>query len=412
MIRFMTIIAIYLFSISLCKAKPLTSGTKEAFAKIRTERVAVIGIGDSNQRFGGHGWSHYMAEALEQTFGQWGTELKWMSSTKEETAKYGPPPEAFANCRAGWYLPAGETARVNWQHGQLYIQSNSLINVTGSLLFHIRYGTFSEGEGTFQPSVRKDQAPWSILDSHSPISTASAKMELIDTSISLPADPNRAFQLMFSASPVNKDIIGPFFASCFQAENTEKKTGVAYSTLYAAGGQSLFDMLNTFKNVLGPEKCKDYFQQIRKPLNGDKRCIIMISSALNDRNEKENSIGPKGNLPSSSPEGFSDNLKGIVNTLQTAWIQAGGTPDTIFFAFMPSHALGDPDDAKLINYRAQAVSLANQLPNAGCILIPELVSYQEMVENKYYNKGSVSNPHLSRKGYKALSEAIVKALSQ
>jgi hypothetical protein len=408
----MTILAICLFSTSLCIAKPLTSGTKEAFTKIRTERVAVIGIGDSNQRFGGHGWSYYMAKNLKQTFGCWGTELKWMKSTKEEIAKYGPTPKAFTNSFSGWYIPANEQSIVNWQHGQLYITSNSLLNVTGPLLFNIQYGTFLDGNGFFQPKVRKDQPPWTILASHPPTATATGKIKLHETSISLPADQNRNTPLMFSATTANKNITGPFFATCLQAENPQKTTGLAYSTLYAAGGQSLLDMLNTFKNIMGPEKCKNYFQQIRRPLNGSKSCIIMISSGLNDRNEKSKSIGPKGNLPSSSPEGFRDNLTGIVNTLKTAWIQAGGNSETIFFAFMPSHAVGEPDDAKLLDYRAKVVDLANQLPNAGCILLPELVPYHDMVEKKYYDKGSVSNPHLSREGYQALSEAVVNALSQ
>ncbi len=386
---------------------------KDVFAKAKSERVAVVGIGDSNQRFGGHGWSKYMAAALSESFGCWGSGAVWANRAKEDAAKYGDAPEELAkNAFSYWYLPAGETARVSWRNGQLSIPAEHPMDLKGPLRFSYRYGSFKEGEGSFMPSIRVDQLPWTILASSPSVKTASGSFEAKCASVELPADPARTQQLMFSAAPVSSDIKGPFCGECMQVENLDKRSGIAYSTLYARGGQSLFNMLSTLREEFGEARAAEFFKEVRAPLTGSKTCIVMISSALNDRNSKSPSIGPKGGFPGDSPEAFADNLRGIVDALEKDWILAGGSKETIFFAFMPSHPLSDPDDPKLTAYREEAVALAKSLPNAGCILLPELVGHKEMAAKKYYDKGTASNPHLSPEGYEAISNAVARALSK
>ncbi|MBC2600795.1 hypothetical protein [Puniceicoccus vermicola] len=396
----------------LTQADTVSEDTRAAFATSRTERIAVVGIGDSNQRFGGHGWSKYMAAALAETFGCWGTELKWISAYQGEEEDYGPAPtELTSPTFTGWYVPEGNTDKVSWKHGSMHIPADDPIDVSGPLKFSLTYGTFAKGEtGSFSPSIRIDQPPFNILETHEPISTVTGEYSLQTVSLKLPADAGRDTQIMFSVSPVNQEIRGPFYAESMQAVNTDKSTGIAYSTLYAQGGQSLFDMLTYFRNSLGEAKLIDYFTHIRAPLNGDKRCILMISSGLNDRNEHRPSEGPQSGFSSSSPEGFRDNLLRIVQTLQSAWEKSGGDPDSLFFAFMPSHVLSDEKDGSLRPYRKEALDLADELPHAGCILLPELVPHAEMVANRYYDRGTESNPHLSREGYKALSDAVARSV--
>lgn len=395
-------------------AEQITQNTCDTFAYARSERIAVVGIGDSNQRFGGHGWSQYMSASLTRTFGCWGTELKWISPYQGEDEAYGPPPSELSDRTfTGWYLPNGTTDKVSWKHGRMHIPADDAIDVSGPLEFSLTYGTFPDGDnGTFSPSIRVDQPPFNILETHNPISTVTGEYSLQTALLKLPADPKRKTQILFSAAPVNKEIKGPFYAQSMQCLNTEKTTGIAYSTLYAQGGQSLYDMLSYFRNTLGEAKLIEYFKRIREPLNGNKRCVIMISSGLNDRNERNHSVGPQGGFSSSSPEGFRDNLLGIVQTLESAWELAGGQKDSLFFALMPSHVLSDDKDAALQPYRAEALDLANALPNVGCILLPKLVSHADMASKKYYDKGTQSNPHLSREGYEALSNAVAQSLAQ
>ncbi|MFA6294080.1 MAG: hypothetical protein WC637_19985, partial [Victivallales bacterium] len=211
-----------------------------------------------------------------------------------------------------------------------------------------------------------------------------------------------------SVSPVNSDIKGPFFAELLEAENTARQSGIAYHTLYAAGGQSLYDMLKTLRE----RNLTDYFQQVRAPLNGDKRCVVIINSGLNDSHEKEKSIGPKGGFDGKSRDAYRDNLEGLTACLEKGWLAAGGQRETIHFVFIPSHPLSTPDDEALVSYREEAVSLSRKLPNSSYVLMSELVSQREMAEKKYYDKGVSSSPHLSKEGYEALSKAVAKALAE
>ena len=62
---------------------------KAAFARAATERVAVIGIGDSNQRFGGHGYTAAMPRALATVAPIYATDLLRYRQWRE---KDGPDP--------------------------------------------------------------------------------------------------------------------------------------------------------------------------------------------------------------------------------------------------------------------------------------------------------------------------------
>ncbi|WPJ96294.1 SGNH/GDSL hydrolase family protein [Coraliomargarita algicola] len=160
----------------------------------------------------------------------------------------------------------------------------------------------------------------------------------------------------------------------------------------------------------GTSKLSTYFKDVRRILNGDKTAIITIHSGLNDRNRTQGSIGPIGGFPSNSPEGYADNLMGLVHLLSQAWELAGGDSHSLHFAFMPSHALSEPDDAQLSKYRAAARDLAEKLPNASMIDLSILMPYKEMRANKYYDKGRPSDAHLQRTGYEAIASALATQL--
>jgi len=394
-------------------AEPVSPKLQAAFARARTERVAVVGMGDSNQRFGGHGWSQHMAQALMARFGAFGTGLSPMYPTRRDDAPADPPaPAAFADLAlSGWYVPAGKTQPWHWSNAaQLYLTTDHPLGIAGPLRFHLIHGTFPENKGACQPMVRRNVAPYDILKSVE-FNPATGAYGFTDQTLDLPADPARNFDLMFGVVPWTGQVTGPFFGEMLWCENTAKTAGLCYQTLYSRGGQSLFDMLTTCRQEFGPARLTDYFTQLRRQLNGAQTCVVVINSGLNDRNEKEPSIGPKGGFPGDSKDAFGDNLAGIVQALQDAWGRAGGTPETIHFLFMPSHHLSDPDDAKLVAYRQAAAELAASLPNASFIDISKLVSYRDMVEKKYYALGVASDPHLSAEGFAAISQAVADAIA-
>ncbi|MFA6271144.1 MAG: hypothetical protein WC657_08125 [Candidatus Paceibacterota bacterium] len=405
-----SVFAVFSVGSVLRAADAVEQKAKDVMGKARQERIYVIGIGDSNQRFGGHGWTKYMEQALEDKFGCWGTGLSWCSQTEEEAKRSGLPPKELSDgAYSWWYLSGAVTGRVSWRGGQLCIAAEHPMDIRGHLKFRLVYGTFKDGDGSFHPSVRISQPPWNIIASTAtPIKSCTGSFERNSCVVELPTDPSRNTPLDFSFSPPNSDIKGPFFGECLEVENTAKQSGIAYHTLYNAGGQSLYDMLKAIRD----RNLTDYFQQIRISLNGDKRCVVIINSGLNDRHEKEKSIGSTGGFDGESREAYRDNLKGLTICLEKGWLASGGRRETIHFVFMPSHPVSTPDDPSLVAYREEAVSLAKELPNASYILLPELVPQREMAEKKYYDQGVMSSPHLSREGYETLSKAVAKALSE
>jgi len=387
---------------------------KDWFALAKTERVAVIGIGDSNQRFGGHGYSHYMPQALYKVFGCYGSGLSLYRQWKEKGEPEPPsaPEELASRLLSYWYIPAGQSASVSWKNGLLIVPADHPLDVKGNLRFHMKYGVFTGEAGNFKPTIRRDSVPWTVIESAAErIVPVGQTQKLASTTLDVPADAERDFPLQFMPSPVNTPIEGAFLAASASCENTDKQAGLSYQTLYAVGGQSLADMLGTFREQ-GPEKLGEYFAEIRNQLNGHKTCIVIIQSGLNDRNERQPSAGPAAGQDSSTGAGYADNLQGIMDVLQNAWTKAGGEVGSLFFVFMPSHTVSDPDDSRLLSYRQATRELAATLPNAGVINLEQLVPYQKMVDDKLFDGGRQTDSHLDRKGYETISQAIADKLQE
>lgn len=412
--RYIFLSALMVFGLSVVTAAESTgavdASVREAFKRARTERVAVVAIGDSNQCFGGHGWTAALGRALSEEFGCYGTELvRFQHDSKTDDAV----PEEFLPLSLGaWYLPAGKAEKPFWRNGQMIIPAEHPLGVAGALRFHLWHGTVPDGS-EISPTVRRDQAPWTTLIKSEPFSTAAASIELRSIHLDLPADSGRTYPVLFSVVPKNQEIKGAFLGSALLAENIDKKSGISFNTLYARGGQSLYDMLNTIREEWTEKRVSAYFAQIRQALDGNKHCIVIITSGLNDRNEKSRSLGPVGGLMGSSPEAFADNLEGLAQALTAAWESAGGSADTLTLVFMPSHPVevkqGQSD--LLEQYRNMAVRVAAAAPNRGCIMISKLVTQKPMAESGYYDKEVNSSPHLSRKGYEAIAALITEAIA-
>ncbi len=384
---------------------------KNFLAHSRQERVAVVGIGDSNQRFGGHGWSEYMADSFQQHFGAFGTGVILCANTVADqangTKNSGAPEPLDITAFSYWYLPSGVNQKLNWDIAGLLVPANHPLNIKGNLEYQLVYGTFKESGGSIRPTVRMDKAPYTALQSLAIINTDADIVALKSATLTIDADPNRDYPLRFSPAPTPSVISGPSLLAYATVVNSEKNSGCSYQTLYAVGGHSLFDMLTNLKKR-STDGIATYFQAIRNTLNGRKSCLIMINSGLNDLHAKGKSFSPEGSDISSSPDSYRNNLLKLVRLLEGAWIKAGGAKETIFFVFMPSHPISTPDNPMLVSYRQAAAELAKMLPNAACIMLPELVSQETMDKGGYYDKAS--KYHLSRIGYQKISEAVVEKL--
>lgn len=401
------------------RAEGIDPKLKAAFAVAKTERVAVIALGDSNQRFGGHGWSHYMSRALGNAFGCYGTDFTIYRQSRE---KDGPPPPAppaeLADRAFGyWYVEPGQAATVSWNNGRLIIPADHPLGVSGRLRFHFHYGTFADTKtpGAFQPVVHRSQEPGTVLASTpAPINPATGACALERLTLDLPADPSRSWSLQFGPVAADRELAGPFLASLAHAENPDQKTGVAYHTLYAVNGGSLGDMV-TFLASLKAARTDEFFGETLRRLgaSGQKRrtAVVMISSGINDRARRTPSLGPAP-APASTPEGYADNLRALVSSLETIWLRNGGEAGALHFAFMVSHTLGDPENEKLAAYREAARALAASRPDASLVDLSDLVPYAKMQAGRYYDKDRATDAHLSKAGYEAISRELAARLTQ
>lgn len=414
----LAVLGLFAIVLSSVRAEMIDPRLKAAFAAAKTERVAVIALGDSNQRFGGHGWSHYMGRALGEAFGCYGTDFTVYRQFQEKDA---PPPPAAPTELADkafsyWYIEPGRSAPVSWKNRNFIIPADHPIGISGRLRFHFRYGTFAETQvpGHFQPIVRRDQPPWTILDPvTTPINPATGTYAMERLTLDLPADSSRSWPVQFRPVPANQEISGPFFASLAYAENPDRKTGLAYHTLYAVGGKSLGEMVE-FLRSLKPAQADEFFGEIIRGLDSsgqrNRRGIVMISSGLNDRNRNTPSLGDSP-APCSTPEGYADNLRALVSEIAALWTRNGGAPDSLYFAILVSHTLGDPEDKKIASYREAVSTLATTRTDLSLIDLSKLVPYAEMKSRGYYDrKESASDAHLSREGYKAISTALADEL--
>ncbi len=399
---------------------------KAAFAEAKSRRIAVIALGDSNQRFGGHGWSRYMAATLGETFGAYGTDLTQYRQWQE---KDGPAPAVAPDELAGrafgyWYIAPGGKELVSWKNSIMLIPAEHPLGVSGPLRFHFNHGTFPKDEnaaGTspgFQPAVRRDEKPWSIIASApKPLNPVTGVYGIQHYTLDVPADSARTWQVQFMPNPLKTPIEGPFFASLGHAENTARKHGIAYYTLYASGGKSLRDMILRLR-ALKPARADEFFGEIFRmqpssdaPDASKARAIVMISSGLNDRNARAPSLG-HAPANSSTAAGYADNLQALVTEIETIWTRNGGAAGSLHFALMVSHTLGNPEDAKLASYREAARTFAGKRPNASLIDLSKLVPYETMVSEKYYDKGRASDAHLDKRGYEAISRALAAELTK
>ncbi len=408
--------AVILAASTVCAgANGVDQKLKNFMAKSQKQRIAVIALGDSNQQFGGHGWNQYMSEAILKQFGAYGTGLIQVAARVPSWVKAkgsineGAPNELAPDLFSYWYLPAGERQKANWNITGYGIAADHPMDIRGELQYRIKYAVFKDGKGLFRPSVRINKAPWKIFQTDKPVSTGGEKNATSEYIMTVKADPQRTYPILFSISPINGMIDGPFLSEFCAIENAGKQTGCSYQTLYAAGGHALRDMLLNLRKT-GDGKIVSFMKFIRESLNGDKSCVVMINSGLNDRNRGVKSSGPEKKALANTKDGYKDNLKGLTILLERCWIKAGGAKETIHFAFMPSHPISTPDDPKLVSYRQGASELAKAMDNASCILLPKLVSQITMLKDKYYDKRGKA--HLTRKGYQKISEAVAAAIAK
>lgn len=400
------------------------SALTAALNRALTERVAIIGIGDSNQAFNGAGWGYYQAQQLFAIYGCFGSGLLPMgqqyqaqmgqylsgAGRNNQGVNTGAPSQLDQYAPGGSlafpsyaYVASGNSVIVQGfaQYSSLYGGANAL-DQTGNLLFRMSYGTFATGSTSYTPMIRQEQPPYSTLATGAAINPVTGSYGIVDYTVSL-SPGSRTLDFSFEPTTINTNLNGPFFGLYMSVENASKNAGLSYQSLIYHAGASLADF-NTDLTTFGTVALNEYMREIKLQLTGSHPSVIfMINAGVNDRN-----ITPPGN----SASAYAANFQALATKLTTAWVAAGGDASLIHFCSIVSQPISQPDDSSLVGYRAIMTQLVSTgFNNASQVVLPNLANYQYANELSWYYPAS-GNVHLNAAGYSGWSSLLATTVSR
>lgn len=407
---------------------PSTGPIRLALEAARHERIAVIGIGDSNQLFGGDGWDEGWSYALEQRYATYATPLMSLGENAGNGAGVGRGCAMFgtissgafayagacdqlnaimpaeADCRPSSYflVPSGASIPENVNHG-LVMSWWSAVGVNAHLRLHYTFGRFGMGP-SLAPCARLQQPPYSVIVSDTIPATPCGTGVVSDGWLDVPAGSRNTdlnFRLNLPGTKLNGGLVGYYM----QVENVDAAAGAVFHTLYGYGGQSARDMAESMSRA----NLVEYLGEISTLLGPSRVVVVRISTGLNDRNESAPSFA-SGIIPGNSPAAFADNIASIITSFRAAWAALGNVQTNLRFVVAVSHPISSPDDPLLVSYRGAANDLARR--RSGCVAVDftKLTSSAEMLANGWYNLGGTDRNHILVAGSRELARRELAAL--
>jgi len=429
---------------------PNNERLREVFASARHRRIALVGIGDSNQLYASDGWEYAWSQALLDRYSLWGTALLSAGEnfgtgssvgTGAATQPAAPyhntdfqfwtaPPEAVALmgdhpalAPAGYlYIPPdAESPSTSTPHGMV-ITFVSGLDLSARLRFHFTHALMPGGrelhafvsQGNWGDPVLMTQA-FSTADdgqTHSGRGSGGHGEEIVPAppvtdSIELPPAP-RWWNLRLWFGDEVARTRGPFFLMYMQAENPDNQRGAAVHTLFGLGGASARGMAFSLAQA-SDAQLSLYFQRVREPLGPNPKVIIRINSGVNDRSEWLPSFASFV-LPGNSPEAFRDNIDAVLTRVRAVWTLNNWDADAeLSFVISVSHPIDTPDDPDLERYRASLRGLADRAPDVTLVDLSRLACADELLARGWY-QSPTDRFHLNRFGHLAVARRELLAL--
>lgn len=403
----------------------------EALAFASRRPVDLVMIGDSNQAMNGYGYGSGLHKALAARFGCYATGVG--AAAPSAYSEYtNNTIETLTPMSAGAYTGAGSAAdaivpphqRLGysfWASGELVggttsgvgrirIKDGGGLDPSNPLRVHYAWISADEGSGSFRVGARLAVSPYTGAASGSLHNTNTGEVSLHRDTLDIPAGSRSGGLEIWWARPGQTPITGPMCAVSMRVEDTAKATGVAVSTFYAVGGQSLYDMAE-YALTAPDGTLSHWFGEVRRlqVARGHKPIVVFyINSGLNDRNETSSpSLGWRGSTDPDGPDAYLDNLDALVKRIRDIWQKNGWAQDELFFLLVPSHPVSAPDDAELRSYRGACVaSYAAQL-GVSVVDMTNITSATEILAEGWYQSGGSDTNHLENAGYDELSARIV-----
>ena len=400
------------------------------------ERVAIVGLGDSNQTNASSGWqrgfdwvaakyfNHCWATPWTTAYNIQPTSFLSVSSIAYSAvlARSGAPVELTTEWNSGFlgygYVNSGSTA-----YSYLQFLPHELGGINRDFTFTIGYGKYSGWTGNFRPTITNAAA--GILTQGDVVSTGGDSSEIATTSLTdtVGVASNVAMRA-YAADPTAK-ILAPYFGA-YQMVESDKANGFQCSSyIYSPGGSSV-DYIEEL-NLYGSTALTNYLTAVRSRLGAGKYVVIEINAGVNDRNEADLSIGPVGGLDSRTKDGYKDNIIGIINIFRGVYTANSWSQDNLYFWITAGHPLTVEQDTNLVGFRLGAKELAEADSNIFAVDLSKLTTTAEMLSEGWYegsfdvsgNYTNVGPYHLSgpldmnsakRCGYNVLSLKQFNAL--
>jgi lysophospholipase L1-like esterase len=397
------------------------------FGALRSGRVDVIGIGDSNQLLGGHGWDHGWDHgwnfALASGPGLYATGLHSAGENAGNSAGVGYRSATISTLGTGLFsyvaaapqrdllsfapgatpisplvVPAGSSVSTAINLG-LQIEASHPIGTNGRLRFHSVVACWPGSTAIVQPAVRLGQAPWTTLSTLSPLQLSGPSGTVARSWVEIPAAARNA-ALNFRWTPWGAaNIDGPFMALYMRAESADTAVGASFHTLYGTGGMSARDIAEHLRST--PIQTLSLFLAEASRLQS-RGVLVRINTGLNDRNETLPSVDA-GITPGNSEAAFEDNLRAIIARVKQAWDAAALPADQLYFLLTVSHPVATPDEQLLMQYRDAADRIASGTPSIASIRMDRLTTSGEMLASGWYQSGGSDRNHLTQAAYEVLA---------
>lgn len=245
------------------------------------QRVDFVMMGDSNQLMNGNGFDHGLGKALAVEYGLYATPLysqqaggtafgnQGFSSTAISGATgttTGAPSifndYALANAESSLEYLYQASGAIGNSNGLLISLVSNGLNTSGNLRTWFSYGTFDTGSGSFRPSYRQGSSPYTGILYGDVISTSTGALGVEIGHLDLPAaarDYPVQFQWQRAGGTAS---VGPTIEFWQRAEDLDVTTGISTSSLYGAGGNSLYDFASFIINR-SDDRLTHYFEAIR-----------------------------------------------------------------------------------------------------------------------------------------------------
>jgi hypothetical protein len=287
-----------------------------------------------------------------------------------------------------------------------------------NLRWHMTYGTFDIGQGSFTPSVSSALLP---LYQGPKVNTSTGTIGLQDGAFKLPASAYAkqatGDQINFGLSfPRQPSMRGPYYG-LWQRVEGERTTGVAYSTMLWQGGRGLVHAATALQQQ-SDDALKEYVRNLVKLQGGDKMLLVQVEHGQNDAAFAIPSVGPLHSASNTSA-GFADNMDAVIIRMRDVWSKLGYDQKDLMFQYGPYHSAEGPAGdgtgrtmtQRLADYESAVMNLSTQHPEYNLAIVrgSRMVTPELMNANGWFTSAT-DHAHLNAAGYIGVSEMGVRQI--